>query len=81
MNRYTPFQRACAAGLAGFLLSLVLLWLLLAGTGHTLWTLLLLSLGIGLIVCAVAWLLTSVSDLHYQVAALRAEVERLKNKE
>lgn len=81
MNRYTPFERAFCASLVGFLLSLVILWFLLSGTGLTLWHFLLPSLVIGLVIGAIVWLITSISDLRYQIATLRSEVERLKNKE
>lgn len=80
MNRYTPLQRSCAAGFSGFLLALLVLWFFL-GEEYLLRSLILPALGIGLVVGIAAWLLTAISDLRYQVAVLRAEIERLKNKE
>jgi len=81
MNRYTPFERACSASLVGFLLSLVILWFLLAGTGLTLWYFLLPPLVISLVVGSIVWLITSIFELRYQIATLRSEVERLKSEE
>lgn len=78
LNRYTPIQRSCAAG---FLLALLVFWSLSLGEEYLFRSLILSALGIALMVGIVTWLLTSISDLRYQVAILRAEIERLKNKE
>ena len=81
MDRYTPFERALFAAFSAFLLFLILFWLVApgeeAGFAGLLWAAAKPSLLVGII----AWIASSISDLRYQVATLRAEVERLKNKE
>lgn len=81
MDRYPPFQRAVFAFLAAFLLFLMLFWLVVLGEEVGFAGLLWAAAKPSLLVGAIAWAVSSISDLRYQVAALRAEVERLKNKE
>ena len=81
MDRYTPFQRAIFAFLASFLLLLMIFWLVSLGEEAGFAGLLWAAAKPGLLVGAIAWAVSSISDLRYQVAALRAEVERLKSKE
>ena len=80
MDRYSPFQRAFVAFLAVFLLLLLFFWLSVweeLGLLQLAW----LALKPSLLIGAVVWIAASISDLRYQVAALRSELERLKNKE
>lgn len=81
MDRYSPLQRALFATLSAFLLFLMLFWLVALGEDVGFPGLLWAAAKPSLLVGAIAWVITSISDLRYQVAALRAEVERLKNKE
>lgn len=79
MGRYSPFQRAILVFLPAFLLFLLLFWFLTedVSLGTLAWSALKPSLLIG----GGAWTLFSIRDLRRQVAALRSELERLKNKE
>ena len=81
MNRYTPLQRAFLAFLSVFLLLLILFWFVALGDEVGLGSLLWAALKPSLLVGVIAWIACSISDLRYQVAVLRAELERLKNKE
>ena len=81
MDRYSPLQRAFFAFLSVFLLLLLLFWFVAMGEEIGLGGLLWAALKPSLLVGVITWIVTSITDLHYQVAALRAELERLKNKE
>ncbi len=81
MDRYPPFQRAVFAFQAPFNHLMMIVWHVALGEEVGFAGLLWAAAKPSLLVGAIAWAVSSISDLRYQVAALRAEVERLKNKE